>query len=81
MPTVLIANGYRFFFYSNEGNPLEPCHIHVRKGAATAKFWIESQVSLSESFDMSPRELREIMKIIEVNKESIRKSWYDFFST
>ncbi|MCP4109321.1 MAG: DUF4160 domain-containing protein [Desulfobacteraceae bacterium] len=34
------TGGYRFFFYSNEGNPLEPLHIHVRKGEAVAKFWI-----------------------------------------
>ncbi len=30
MPTVLLINGYRFFFFSNEGN--EPRHIHVEKG-------------------------------------------------
>jgi hypothetical protein len=26
MPTVLLLNGFRFFFYSNENN--EPVHIH-----------------------------------------------------
>lgn len=30
MPTVLRVDGYRFFFYSNEGN--EPPHIHVESG-------------------------------------------------
>ena len=29
MPTVFRHLGFRFFFYSNEGNPLEPVHIHV----------------------------------------------------
>ncbi|MBC7467314.1 MAG: DUF4160 domain-containing protein [Bdellovibrio sp.] len=27
MPTILRKNGFRFFFYSNEGE--EPAHIHV----------------------------------------------------
>jgi hypothetical protein len=39
VPTVLRWNGYRFFFFSNEG--AEPPHIHVDKGGATAKFWLE----------------------------------------
>ncbi|MBN2702722.1 MAG: DUF4160 domain-containing protein [Pontiellaceae bacterium] len=36
MPVVFRYRGYRFFFYSNEGAPLEPLHIHVQKGAAAA---------------------------------------------
>ena len=38
MPVVFRYKGYRFFFFSNEGDPLEPMHIHVRRGEATAKF-------------------------------------------
>jgi len=40
MPVIFRHKGYRFFFFSNEGIPLEPCHIHVKKGSAVAKFWI-----------------------------------------
>lgn len=29
MPVILRVNGFRFFFYSNEGNPLEPAHIQT----------------------------------------------------
>lgn len=29
MPVILRFKGYIFFFYSNEGNPLEPAHIHI----------------------------------------------------
>jgi hypothetical protein len=39
MPTVLFINGFRFFFYSNEG--FEPQHIHIEKGNAVARFWLE----------------------------------------
>lgn len=34
MPVILRINGFRFFFYSNEGNPLEPAHIHVMKAGS-----------------------------------------------
>lgn len=28
-----------FFFYSNEN--VEPCHVHVEKGSAEGKLWLE----------------------------------------
>ena len=37
MPTVFSEGGYRFFFYSNEGNPREPVHVHVERGDGEAK--------------------------------------------
>ena len=41
MPVVSRYKGFRFFFYSNEGDPLEPLHIHVRKAECVAKLWLE----------------------------------------
>jgi hypothetical protein len=38
MPTILLVNGFRFFFYSNESN--EPTHIHVIKGNCNGKIWV-----------------------------------------
>lgn len=40
MPVVFRYRGCRFFFYSNEGVPKEPLHVHVQKGEAVAKFWL-----------------------------------------
>ncbi len=34
MPVVFRSGDLTFFFYSNEGNPREPVHIHVRKAGA-----------------------------------------------
>ncbi len=48
MPVVFRYKGYRFFFYSNEGNPREPLHIHVRKGDAIAKLWLEPFPEVAE---------------------------------
>lgn len=38
MPVVFCSNGYRFFFFSNEGSPREPLHVHVRRGGDIARF-------------------------------------------
>jgi hypothetical protein len=38
MPTVLRVEGFRFFFYSKEGN--EPAHVHVEHQENRAKFWL-----------------------------------------
>ena len=42
MPTIFRHRGYRFFFFSNEGDPREPPHVHVGGGSDEAKFWVEA---------------------------------------
>lgn len=79
MPVVFRYKGYRFFFYSNEGDPLEPLHIHVRKGESVAKFWIHPQVSIAEAYAIKPAELRKLMQVIEENKELIERFWHEHF--
>jgi hypothetical protein len=79
MPVLFRHKGYRFFFYSNEGNPLEPLHIHVRRGEAVAKFWLEPDVVLAESYGLSSSELRELMEIAEQNKKLIKRYWNENF--
>jgi len=39
LSTIFIVNGYRFFFFSNEGN--EPVHGHVEKDHKYAEFWFK----------------------------------------
>lgn len=62
MPTVLRKGGYRFHFYSGEGN--EPSHIHVAKGDSEAKFWLEP-VCLATNDGMAAHELQKILKIVK----------------
>lgn len=57
MPTVLKFKGYRFFFFSLEGN--EPPHIHVEYGDHVAKFWL-NPVNLASSYDVRSHELAKI---------------------
>ena len=39
MPTVLLLNGWRFHFYTNELN--EPIHIHAEKAERECKYWLD----------------------------------------
>src|SRR5687768_17955327 len=45
------------FRSSNEGEPREPIHIHVRKAERIAKFWVEPSVSLAEAYELTSTEL------------------------
>lgn len=80
MPSVLSEKGFRFFFFSNEGSPLEPCHIHVRKGGNLAKFWVSDKIELADSYGFSAEELNEAEKIASKNIVKIKKAWNEFFS-
>jgi len=61
VPTILKIRGYRFFFFSREGN--EPKHIHVEQGDRYAKFWlIPVQLVKSEGFRSA--EISELRKLV-----------------
>ena len=79
MPVVFRYKGYRFFFFSNEGDPREPLHIHVRKGEAVAKFWLLPRPTLAESYAMTSSELRELSGVVLENKDSIERYWNEHF--
>ena len=79
MPVIFRWKGYRFFFFSNEGNPLEALHVHVQKGEAIAKFWIEPEVKIASSYAISASELNKLQKVVEDNIDTIRETWNEFF--
>ena len=79
MPTIFRYKGYRFFFFSNEGDSKEPLHIHVRKNEKVAKFWLEPAVILADAYQMRPHELSEIQKVVEKNVKLIKRAWYEYF--
>jgi hypothetical protein len=79
MPAVLRWKGYKFFFYSNEGDPSEPLHVHVRKGTSVAKFWLEPAMDLAEAYGMKPHELNSLQKMVEDNAEAIKRAWHRYF--
>ena len=65
MPTILLIDGWRFFFYANEGN--EPIHIHCRKAEKECKYWLDVDnfdVIEGYSFNMNNKDKRIVKKII-----------------
>ncbi|HBM3184901.1 TPA: DUF4160 domain-containing protein [Klebsiella oxytoca] len=80
MPVILRINGFRFFFYSNEGNPLEPAHIHVMKAGNEAKFWLSPIVSLASNDGFNSKILKELSKVVEDNQIVFQEAWNDYFS-
>ncbi len=80
MPKVFEWNGFRFHFFSNEGDPREPAHIHVRKGRDTGKFWLRPEVTVAESRGLSPQVLSQLSRVIEQRRDEIESAWHDFFA-
>ena len=80
MPVVLRAGGLRFLFYSNEGSPREPPHIHALQGRDEAKFWLRPEVSLAYNDGFDARRLNRIQKLVERNREQIEDAWHEYFT-
>lgn len=80
MPKVFEWKGYRFHFYSFEGDPREPIHIHVAKPGGEAKFWLYPRVRLVSSRNFTPLEIRRLEKVIEEHRQVIAEKWNDFFA-
>jgi hypothetical protein len=79
MPVVFREGGLRYFFYSNEGLPREPAHIHVNGRGCDAKIWIEPDIAIEESYGFNSRELADTLKIVAQNRSAILKAWHDHF--
>jgi len=79
MPVVFRYRGYKFFFYSNEGTPLEPIHIHVERDDIEAKFWLFPGVRVAYNDGYSPRVLRELLEVVEANRDRIVRAWNGHF--
>jgi hypothetical protein len=79
MPVVFRYKSFRFFFYSNEGNPREPLHVHVRSHGTEAKFWITPLVRVASSDGIDARTLRELVDVVEQNVDLIERKWNEHF--
>ena len=79
MPTVYRRGGYRFFFFSNEGDPREPPHVHVRRGGSEAKFWLTPEVAVAESFGFNATELNALARMVREERVRIERSWNGYF--
>jgi hypothetical protein len=78
MPTLLHIDGYRFFFFSNERQ--EPPHVHVRRGAAIAKFWLQP-LRLAHASGFTPAELRRMRELVFEHQAQFVEKWHEHFAS
>ena len=85
MPQLFKVGSYVIYFWINENNPLEPVHVHiaqVRPKPDATKVWItrSGKCLLQNNNSRIPeRELRYLIKIIEVRSASIVDKWLETF--
>ena len=75
MPTLLIVEGFRFWFYSNEGQ--EPPHVHVSKGGAVAKVWLQP-VRVAYAHGFTPSQLRRIRELVFEHQAAFVQRWNEY---
>lgn len=73
MPVVYRWKDCNFFLFSNEGDPREPPHIHVRGNDARAKFRIKP-VALAENIGLPAHELNKLIGVICENQDLIERA-------
>ena len=76
MPTVMNVSGFRFFFYSMEGD--EPPHIHVERDDCTAKFWLDP-VQLAGSRGFRAHELNRMRALVIEHRLAFKEAWNGHF--
>lgn len=76
MPTVMVIDGWRFHFFANEG---PRAHIHVVRGDATAKIWLDN-LSLADWDNLTKADRRRILNMVGEHQEKLREAWDEFFS-
>ena len=78
MPTILEIDGFKFLFYSDEGN--EPCHIHVKKGGGNAKVWMLPEFKEEYYYGFTVSERRKIKGLARENRDLIIEKWNEYFN-
>jgi hypothetical protein len=81
VPTILVAAGFRFFFYSNERT--EPPHVHVERmhphpAGGSAKFWLEPP-SLAAS-TLPRHDLRRVTALVQEHATQFKERWNEHFA-
>lgn len=87
MPQIFRIGQYIVYFWSNEGRPLEPLHVHIangKPGANATKVWITEagKCLLCNNNSQIPfQELRNLMRIIEANCDIVIEKWLSTFGS
>jgi hypothetical protein len=75
VPTLLRFGPYRFHFHSNEH---DPPHVHVESADGKAVFGL-SPVLLERKKSYTPRQIREVERLVITHRDEFLRRWNDFF--
>lgn len=76
MPTLLLIEGFRFYFFSDERQ--EPPHVHVRKGDRVAKLWLPpAGLAFARGFNRT--ELRRVRELTFEHQVFFIERWNEYF--
>ncbi len=76
MPTLLRVDGFRFFFFSNEGN--KPPHVHVESGDGYAKIWLDP-LEFVYAVGLHANQLRRVRRLVKEHREDFIGKWNEHF--
>ena len=85
MPQVFKIGSYWVYFWSNENDPLEPIHIHIAEGLASAngtKIWITSTgraILCHNQARIPEKVLKRMIRFVEANSKEIEERWLEHF--
>ena len=80
MPRVFDERGLRFHFFSREGSPREPVHIHIARPGGDAKLWLYPEVRIAYNHGLTPKELRVAQEIASRRRQEIHDAWDAHFA-
>ena len=75
-PTVLRAEGFRFYFFSRE----EPrMHVHVHHQSGEAKLWLEPRLELAVDHGLGARRISRALQLAKEHEHELRAAWKAHF--
>ena len=85
MPQVFKVSDYLVYFWTNEGKPLEPIHVHITNDVPNindTKIWITAAGKCLICHNKSKipnHKLSRIIKIIEARNKEVLDKWQEYF--
>ena len=77
MPTIFRIGAFRFYFYSHEPNGSP--HIHIDRGDATMKVWLD-MLEVAKSRGFRAHEIGGIVALVEKHQARFQEAWDERFS-
>ena len=85
MPQIFRIGPYLIYFWTNEGVPLEPVHVHISEGIPSSnatKVWITKTgkcLLANNNSKIPTKNLRVVLSILEARSCEIIETWVDYF--